>query len=241
MNKYKNLNEEEMLGICYIINSSASWHFNQLLDNDGNGTDDCYEFLSNQEDIIQFNIHQSSDDEIRCYLGGDIDNDEVPFEKIKLIDDFLIRNYYISDDGSKKQGPYIFKVLKRKNIRKNTLIWHDGLENWTEAKYINELNGIFDKSDYSKSTSVKNKSQINDTLDLKSSKNLEKSKHSWIACLCICYLFGLFGGHRFYTGNIKSGIIQLLTFGCFGVWTLIDFILILSGKFKNSEGQYITR
>ena len=50
MNKYKNLNEEEMLGICYIINSSASWHFNQLLDNDGNGTDDCYEFLSNQED-----------------------------------------------------------------------------------------------------------------------------------------------------------------------------------------------
>ena len=69
MNKYKNLSEEEMLGVCNIINTNASWSFHQLLDNDGNGTDDCYEFLSDQEDIVQFDIHQSSDDEIRCYSG----------------------------------------------------------------------------------------------------------------------------------------------------------------------------
>ena len=58
MNKYTNVSQEEMLAVCCIINSEAEWYFNQLLDNDGKGTDDCYEFLSDQEDIVQFNIHQ---------------------------------------------------------------------------------------------------------------------------------------------------------------------------------------
>lgn len=237
MNKYKNLSEEEMLGVCNIINTNASWSFHQLLDNDGNGTDDCYEFLSDQEDIVQFNIHQSSDDEIRCYLGGNVDNDQVPNEKIKLIDDFLIRNYFISKDGIQKQGPYTFRVLYRKNIKNNTLVWYEGLNDWAKAKNIPELKGLF--STPSKSKKINSETKINHTFYSSLNQITEKAKHNWILCLALCYLFGWFGVHRFYTGNIKSGVFQLLTFGGFGIWTIIDFFMILSGNFKNSEGQFI--
>lgn len=49
--------------------------------------------------------------------------------------------------------------------------------------------------------------------------------------LLLCWLFGVFGVHRFYAGKIGSGvamlIISLTIFGLFITipWTLIDFII----------------
>ena len=88
-NKYSELSQEQMLHICKLINPTAEWKFFQYLDNDGKGGDDCYEFLSDDESCIQFNIHQSQDDEIRCYLKGDWENDEVPENKIEVINNYL--------------------------------------------------------------------------------------------------------------------------------------------------------
>ena len=56
---------------------------------------------------------------------------------------------------------------------------------------------------------------------------------SWIATVLLCQFLGTLGMHRFYTGRIVSGIFQLLTFGGFGIWTLIDLIMIVSGDFKD--------
>src|SRR5207247_6382561 len=42
--------------------------------------------------------------------------------------------------------------------------------------------------------------------------------------------------HRFYTGKIKSGVVQLVTLGGCGVWALVDLITILLGKFKDKNG-----
>ncbi len=92
MNRYSELSKDEMLEICKLINPACKWEFHQVLDNDGNGTDDCYEFVSDDESCIQFNIQQSSDDEIRCYLKGNFDNDEIPTDKIKLVNLFLESN-----------------------------------------------------------------------------------------------------------------------------------------------------
>ena len=60
----------------------------------------------------------------------------------------------------------------------------------------------------------------------------------WVVFIC-CLFLGIFGVHRFIVKKTKSGIIQLLTCGGFGYWVLIDLILILCGRFKNSDGNVI--
>ena len=56
----------------------------------------------------------------------------------------------------------------------------------------------------------------------------------------LCILLGVFGAHRFYAGKIGTGILQLFTLGGLGIWMLIDLILILTGEFKDQEGNRIT-
>ena len=58
--------------------------------------------------------------------------------------------------------------------------------------------------------------------------------------LLLCFFLGGFGVHRFYTGHTTIGIVQLLTLGGCGIWTLIDFILIIIGNFKDSDGNVIS-
>lgn len=60
-----------------------------------------------------------------------------------------------------------------------------------------------------------------------------------IITLVLCLFLGYLGAHRFYNGHIGTGILQLITLGGFGIWTLIDLIMILTGSFKNKEGEVI--
>lgn len=64
--------------------------------------------------------------------------------------------------------------------------------------------------------------------------NPPKSK---IAAALLCFFLGGFGIHRFYLGYTTIGIIQLLTLGGCRIWALIDFIQILLGNLKDSEGR----
>ncbi|WP_341280566.1 TM2 domain-containing protein [Paenibacillus sp. FSL H8-0537] len=66
-----------------------------------------------------------------------------------------------------------------------------------------------------------------------------KSDKSFVAALLLCFFLGSFGVHRFYTGKVGTGILMILTVGGFGLWTLIDFIMIVCGAFKDSEGRQI--
>jgi len=47
--------------------------------------------------------------------------------------------------------------------------------------------------------------------------------------------------HRFYVGKIGTGVLMILTFGGLGIWVLIDFIMILVGKFTDKEGLALAR
>jgi len=64
---------------------------------------------------------------------------------------------------------------------------------------------------------------------------------SWLVALLLCLFVGVLGVHRFYVGKIGTGILQLLTVGGFGLWALIDLVLIIVGNFKDKQGQVLAR
>ncbi len=63
-----------------------------------------------------------------------------------------------------------------------------------------------------------------------------EQKQKLVAALLAFFLGGL-GVHRFYLGYTTIGILQILTLGGCGLWALIDFILILTGSLKDSNGN----
>jgi hypothetical protein len=71
------------------------------------------------------------------------------------------------------------------------------------------------------------------------SAEIVEQRNKWITCLLLCWFLGVLGVHRFYTGHTALGVFQLLTFGGCGIWTLIDFIFIASGNFKDAQGNPI--
>ena len=69
--------------------------------------------------------------------------------------------------------------------------------------------------------------------------NVNGSTKDWLVTLLLCFFVGAFGIHRFYVGKTGTAIIQLLTCGGCGLWTLIDFIVICMGNFTDAEGKFI--
>lgn len=65
------------------------------------------------------------------------------------------------------------------------------------------------------------------------------SSKNWIVTLLLCFFLGGLGIHRFYVGKIGTGIVMLLTAGGFGIWWLIDFIIVVCGKFTDKDNNII--
>lgn len=62
----------------------------------------------------------------------------------------------------------------------------------------------------------------------------EKSK---LTAFLLCVMLGFFGAHRFYTGQIGWGVLQLCTLGCCGVFVIIDLVLILVDRIYTKDGN----
>ncbi len=66
------------------------------------------------------------------------------------------------------------------------------------------------------------------------------SSKSKLVLALVCFFLGAFGIHRFMVGKIGTGILMLVTLGGLGIWSLIDFIVILTGNFSDKQGNKIT-
>ena len=60
---------------------------------------------------------------------------------------------------------------------------------------------------------------------------------SKLTAILLCFFLGGLGIHRFYLGYTLIGVIQLLTFGGFLIWAIVDFIRLIIGSLKDSEGN----
>jgi TM2 domain-containing membrane protein YozV len=66
------------------------------------------------------------------------------------------------------------------------------------------------------------------------------SEKSRLAAALLAFFLGGLGIHRFYVGKVGTGIAIILTLGgFFGIWPLIDFIMILIGSFKDKAGKVL--
>lgn len=73
-------------------------------------------------------------------------------------------------------------------------------------------------------------------LSLAETGDLEVSEKGFVPTILLCFFLGAFGIHRFYVGKVGTGILMLITLGGLGIWTLIDFIIIVTGGFKDRDG-----
>lgn len=67
------------------------------------------------------------------------------------------------------------------------------------------------------------------------------SNRSWKTTFWLSFFLGYLGVHRYYVGKIGTGILYNLTFGLFGIGSLVDFIKICCGKFTDKQGNVIEK
>lgn len=69
----------------------------------------------------------------------------------------------------------------------------------------------------------------------------ETSQKDWLVTLLLSIFLGGLGVDRFYLGSIGLGILKLITCGGAGVWSIIDIILVATGKMKDGQGLPVVK
>jgi TM2 domain-containing membrane protein YozV len=66
-------------------------------------------------------------------------------------------------------------------------------------------------------------------------------KKNFTTALILSILLGGLGVDRFYLGYTGLGVAKLLTLGGCGIWSLIDIIMIATGKLKDANGNELQK
>ncbi|WP_208433834.1 NINE protein [Bartonella taylorii] len=73
----------------------------------------------------------------------------------------------------------------------------------------------------------------------------QSSENFKLMLALICWFTGVFGVHRFMVGKVRTGALMLilsLTLAGLvitGIWAIVDFIVIVSGRFTDKDGRKI--
>ena len=66
---------------------------------------------------------------------------------------------------------------------------------------------------------------------------------NWLAAFGMLMLYGLVGGHRFYTGKTGSAIAMLILSVCIVtlpvtiIWWFVDLLMLATNNFKHADGS----
>jgi TM2 domain-containing membrane protein YozV len=63
---------------------------------------------------------------------------------------------------------------------------------------------------------------------------------SYLLTWLFALLLGSLGVDRFYLGKARTAVVKLVTLGGFGVWTIIDLVLVLTGVQRDRDGLALT-
>ena len=80
-----------------------------------------------------------------------------------------------------------------------------------------------------------------ESVDITNTTSEVTSNKSKTVALLLCIFLGGLGVHRFYVGNIGTGIVWLLTGGVFGIGWIVDSIQIALGNFKDKSGALLKK
>ena len=71
--------------------------------------------------------------------------------------------------------------------------------------------------------------------------NKKGEGRDWLVALLFSVFLGGLAVDRFYLGYVGLGILKLLTCSGFGIWYVIDIILIACNKLKDAEGNELRK
>jgi TM2 domain-containing membrane protein YozV len=70
------------------------------------------------------------------------------------------------------------------------------------------------------------------------------SDRTILPAFLLCFFLGIFSAHRFYAGNTKSGVVNLLLFFPTAgivptIWMFVDLIVLVVGSYKDGDGNVL--
>lgn len=74
-----------------------------------------------------------------------------------------------------------------------------------------------------------------------SNTHMADTAKSQMIALILSILLGGLGIDRFYLGKYGTGFLKLITGGGFGIWWLVDIILIATGKMTDGQGRPLAK